>query len=497
MYTLYVDRVLDFNLENSIDRIPRDERELNVSCFRGVNEDILVSLFKKIAEDLPLLRVMNLSGNRLDELDYASLRAIVAAIPPQITKLDLSGNFLNDIPDVAVAVSAMPSSVKHINLSRNNLGQLPPVALFQLLSSFTDGVESIDLSNNALHNAINLKMALNSITPGINHVNLSGNNLGKMNPQALAKAFAALPSNVTSVDLSDNDFNCMSGADAAMVLAALPKTVTTVAFGGDLEKMPVDTLALSLKGLSNKHIDNLIMFSSDLRYRSKRALADIASTVENLDTICVLDHGDRINDAFSLRLMQLRSKLKHEAEAEVASSNMAAASSASCAPDEQISTKIERVDVVGQAQRYRLIEDTAALLRQFKHPESNMLETEMRMRALTADTSAKLSISILAALMYTIEHVQWGSGGWTSDKESIFKTPEQFSPENVSSLMQELQSDERVNETERNLNDALDGFRQQVSNPSVINKFHKQVKQVFEDLRACNHEFDSPAAPRP
>ncbi len=192
------------DLKNVLLAIPPSVTELNLSGnFLDKHMAALASAFTQLR-----VTVLDLSSNCFCNNPDGLVTALRAIPADTVKTLNVSDNGLGDIEDdskgekLTAVFAAMPSSVITLNVSRNSLGKPTNEVLSKAFTAIRASLESLDLTNNSLGSKFNaLRVALSSVK----YLNLKGNFSYKCD----AGAFSAISScsSLISLDLSDNHFS--------------------------------------------------------------------------------------------------------------------------------------------------------------------------------------------------------------------------------------------------------------------------------------------------
>ena len=125
---------------------------------------------------------------------------------------------------MAFAFAALPANLTSINLMNNELANLPDTELAVAFAALPAHLTSINLCFNRLYTKTGAELAVifAALPAHLTSINLSDNNLGKKTGVELAVAFAAIPDHITSINLSWNDFEAMSLIDLESLANTLP-----------------------------------------------------------------------------------------------------------------------------------------------------------------------------------------------------------------------------------------------------------------------------------
>ncbi|KTC66323.1 leucine-rich repeat-containing protein (substrate of the Dot/Icm secretion system) (plasmid) [Legionella adelaidensis] len=225
--------------------------EFDLSKLEGVDIETL----KKILSFIPIqVTKLNLSGNFLGHLSPQQFKGLIEAIPKHIRYLDLSNNVLNKLPaKYLLTIFSQAGNLKEIDVKENNLNlprssektpvvwtgpnknrgmesrtypftrrvsQNPQRTISQLFDDLKDNnIIGVDLTGIQKYTPIS-SFPLERIPEHIRHISLRNNNLGTFSD--CANLLGKLHEEVTSVDLTGNKLNNLRAEHFMAAMKKLP-----------------------------------------------------------------------------------------------------------------------------------------------------------------------------------------------------------------------------------------------------------------------------------
>ncbi len=279
----------------SQERLIMNFRPQNVTTMNGAQ---LATAIAAIPADVTSL---DLGWNSLHNKTAEELQTAFAAIPASVTSLDLSWNNLYEraAEELKTAFAAIPASVTSLNLSENNFHNKTAAYLATAFAAIPASVTSLNLSGNYLHfkSGADLAIAFKAIPASITSLNLSNNRLHLKTAEELKTAFAAIPASVTSLNLSNNGLANKAGPDyLSTVFAAIPAGVASLDFSRhSLRSKTAEQLAFMAGSL--QHITTIVLELSDIEAMTvdqRRALKNIFPRIKARDIILLDNEGNRL-----------------------------------------------------------------------------------------------------------------------------------------------------------------------------------------------------------
>jgi hypothetical protein len=249
---------------------------------------------------------LDISWNTLGGKTGGQLAAIIAALTPSVTSLNLSANDLGCrnyeqmlprirldpaislVNTLGTALAALPKTIIILDLGENNLGYRTGPQLATSLARIPHTVETLDLACNDLDRlgSPGLSLVLSILPTGVKTLGLSENNFNRLTAADLAKTLAKIPASVTFLDLRWNDLSSFSEAELTQIFAAIPRTVRMLDLrGNNFGNTPRGALTRACTTLP---ADILIHFDDGVRPKEVPA-----PPLEPPSTLCIMVPKDR------------------------------------------------------------------------------------------------------------------------------------------------------------------------------------------------------------
>jgi hypothetical protein len=232
---------------------------------------------------------LNLGGNSLYKNTTTVLAAVFKTLPPTLLSLNLEYNGLGNkiSTELATALSEIQGNVTTLILANNKLDLLKG-GLKAVLSAIPKSISTLDIGGNDLHKVDNLATVLAAIPPEVTTLDLSNNALFKMSTLDLASAIQSISKGITHLKLGKNNLYLKSSADLTTLCSAIPEHVKKLDLSfNDFSKKNTKDLAIVLAGIP-AHITEITLSLSDIDQRSHEDLISLGRALPHVLKIQVL-----------------------------------------------------------------------------------------------------------------------------------------------------------------------------------------------------------------
>ncbi|HDS3848814.1 hypothetical protein [Legionella pneumophila] len=222
--------------------IPEYEKVLDLSNSNLYIEENVNFLLRLLPLIPPTITTLNLSGNFLGYLTDAQLVAVIDTLPFFIRTLNLRDNHFGHVKrtitteGLLMALGCLEKkNIRSLDLAENNFGLLSFAQKLLILQALPSKLDTLGLAANSLAGLYDdeLMALFQTIAPNIKSLNLSNNHFGfptrHFTHKGLINALRTLKK-VTFLDLSDNDLHRSSVDELKEIGPSIPPNVIKIDF---------------------------------------------------------------------------------------------------------------------------------------------------------------------------------------------------------------------------------------------------------------------------